>query len=135
MNTVENKKIIRTVFERLAAGDGRALTDALAEDCRWTFPGQWSWAGTWEPKTAVLHGLLRPLMAQFAGAYRIEAEWVLAEADRVVVQARGHGVTTADAVYEQTYCFIFTMADGRIAEVVEHCDTALVERVLVRPLT
>jgi uncharacterized protein len=32
--------------------------------------------------------------------------------------------------YRQTYCFVFRVADGRITEVVEHCDTALVERVL-----
>ncbi|MBP2192715.1 nuclear transport factor 2-like protein [Nocardia goodfellowii] len=32
--------------------------------------------------------------------------------------------------YHQTYCFLFRLAEGRIVEVVEHCDTALVERVL-----
>ncbi|MGW4117277.1 nuclear transport factor 2 family protein [Nocardia sp. NPDC004711] len=130
MSTTDNRELIRVVFEQLALGNGRALTDAMADDCRWTFPGSWSWSGTWGPKTAVVQGLLRPLMGQFADAYRMEADLILADGDRVVVQARGYATTLAGEPYRQTYCLLFTMANGLITEVVEHCDTALVERVL-----
>ncbi|MFD6355455.1 nuclear transport factor 2 family protein [Nocardia tengchongensis] len=131
--TVDNKTTIRAVFDELAKGNGRALTDAMSDDCRWTFPGVWSWAGTWEPKTVVVHDLLRPLMAQFRGDYRMVADSLLADGDQVVVQARGAGTTLDGEPYPQTYCLILRMADGRITEVVEHCDTALVERVLRPP--
>ncbi|MCX4098568.1 nuclear transport factor 2 family protein [Nocardia sp. alder85J] len=130
MNTRENKEFIEEIFRRLAAGDTRALSEAMADDCRWVFPGHWSWAGSREPKSEVLNGLLRPLMAQFDGNYRSEADLVLADGDRVVVQARGHAITTRGDRYDQTYCYVFRISAGRIAEVVEHCDTALVERVL-----
>lgn len=126
----QNKAIIRSVFNELAAGRTAALPAAMSEDVRWTFPGNWSWAGTWELKPTVLHQFLGPLMAQFAGGYRIHADLILADEDRVVVQAQGTGTTVEGDPYNQTYCFIFTLADGRITEVIEHCDTALVERVL-----
>lgn len=131
MTTVEttNKQLVHAIFERMARGDMRALSDAMAEDFAWTFPGNWSWAGTWAPKSVVLREMLRPLMAQFEN-YRMAADFVLADGDRVVVQARGHGLTTRGEAYEQTYCLIFRVADGKLTEVVEHCDTALVERVL-----
>ncbi|WP_162958603.1 nuclear transport factor 2 family protein [Nocardia yunnanensis] len=128
--STENKELMRGIFEQLAVGNGRALTAAMADECSWTFPGSWSWAATWAPKTAVVQGLLRPLMAQFAEPYRLEADLILADGDRVVVQARGYGTTVSGDRYHQTYCMLFTVADGRITEVVEHCDTALVERVL-----
>ena len=35
--------------------------------------------------------------------------------------------------YDQTYCYVVRMRHGLVEEVTEHCDTALVERVL-RPL-
>lgn len=130
VSTLGNKELIRAVFEQLARGNARALGEALSDDCRWIFPGNWSWAGVWEPKTAVLQGLLRPLMTQFADGYRMEADLVLADEDRVIVQARGYGTTTRGESYHQTYCFLFRIADARITEVIEHCDTALVERVL-----
>ena len=133
MSAEENRELLRAVFDELAAGNTRAMSDAMSDDCRWVFPGEWSWSGTWEPKRAVLDDLLRPLMAQFDGRYRSEAELILADGDRVVVQARGRAVTRGGDPYNQTYCYVFRVAGGRITEVVEHCDTALVERVLEPP--
>ena len=133
MGTAENKRLLQDVFDQLARGNTRAMSDAMAEDFRWVFPGNWSWAGSWGPRSVALGGLLRPLMAQFAGDYRSEADLILAEGDRVVVQARGYGTTCRGEPYHQTYCYIFRVADGRLTEVVEHCDTALVERVLDPP--
>ncbi|MGY1941014.1 MULTISPECIES: nuclear transport factor 2 family protein [Nocardia] len=129
---MENKKLLADIFEQMSLGNTRALSDAMADDFRWVFPGDWSWSGTWEPKSAVLAGLLRPLMAQFT-AYRSTAELILAEDDRVVVRARAQAVTTRGETYDQIYCFLFRVADGKLREVVEYCDTALVERVLTRP--
>lgn len=71
-------------------------------------------------------------MAQFTG-YRIAAETIVAEGDRVVVRARAEGVTTRGESYDQTYCFVFRVADGKLRDVFEYCNTALVERVLTRP--
>ncbi|MFJ4654537.1 nuclear transport factor 2 family protein [Nocardia sp. NPDC088792] len=102
----------------------------MSEDCTWTFPGEWSRSRSWGAKSAVVGGLLRPLMAQFASDYRMVADLILGDADRVVVQVYGRGTTVDGTAYPQTYCFIFRIADGRIAEVVEHCGTALVEQVL-----
>jgi uncharacterized protein len=129
----ENRELLTRIFERTARGDMRALGEAMSDDFRWIFPGVWSWSGTWEPKETVMHGLLRPLMSQLGGSYRLSADLVLADGDRVVVQATGDGTTTAGDAYPQKYCFIFRVADGKLTEVVEHCDTALVERVLTLP--
>ncbi|MFI2284377.1 nuclear transport factor 2 family protein [Nocardia beijingensis] len=132
MTAMENKKLLTDIFEQMSLGNTRALSDAMADDFRWVFPGDWSWSGIWEPKSAVLQELLRPLMAQFT-EYRSTAEMIVAEGDRVVVQARAEAVTMHGDPYDQTYCFVFRVADGKLREVVEHCDTALVERVLSRP--
>jgi uncharacterized protein len=132
MSAAENKKLLQDIFVRLAEGDTRAMSEAMAEDFRWVFPGGWSWSRAWEPRRVVLDELLRPLMAQFNG-YRSEASLILGDGDRVVVQARAHATTKRGDPYEQTYYYIFRVTDGRLTEVVEHCDTALVERVLDAP--
>jgi uncharacterized protein len=133
MSASENKLLLQDVFDQLAAGNGRALRDAMADDFRWIFPGRWSWSGIWEPKQVVVDRLLGPLMAQFDGGYRSEADLIVADGDRVVVQARGQARTRRGDDYPQTYCFIFRVRNGQLAEVIEHCDTALVERVLEPP--
>lgn len=132
--TQRNRLVITAAFEALAQGDPRPFVDAFADDSSWTFPGSWAWSGSWSPKTRIVDELLRPLMAQFADRYTAHAELVLADGEHVVVQARGGASTHALERYDQTYCYVFRMRDGLIQEVTEHCDTALVERVLT-PLT
>jgi ketosteroid isomerase-like protein len=58
---------------------------------------------------------------------------VLADGDHVVVQAHATATTVRGDAYPQTYCCILRMRDGQVAQIVEHCDTALVERVLEPP--
>jgi uncharacterized protein len=132
METERNRKLLRDIFDQMARGNTRAMSAAMAEDFRWVFPGNWTWSGSWGPRSVALDGLLRPLMAQFVD-YRSEADLILADGDRVMVQARGYATTKRGEPYRQTYCYIFRVADGRLTEVVEHCDTALVERVLDPP--
>jgi uncharacterized protein len=61
------------------------------------------------------------------------ADLILADGDRVAVQAHSRATTKRGERYDQTYLYIFTVADGQITAVIEHCDTALVERVLDPP--
>jgi uncharacterized protein len=129
----DNKQLLSTVFDALAAGDTRPFTEAMADDLRWRFAGEWSWARDWgATKQEVRENLLGPLMAQYPD-YRSSAEEILADGDRVVVRARANAMTVRGDAYPQAYCYVFGVIDGKIAEVIEYCDTALVERVLELP--
>ena len=47
MGTQENKALLQGIFDALAGGDGRPFTDAMADDFRWRFAGEWSWVRDW----------------------------------------------------------------------------------------
>lgn len=131
--TQQNRELIGSIFTALAAGEQRPFVEAMSEDFRWRFAGEWSWVRDWGASKAEVRGnLLQPLMAQFA-EYRSSAEEIIAEGDRVVVRARAVGRTVRGEDYPQAYCYVFRLAAGRITEVLEYCDTALVERVLELP--
>ncbi len=51
----------------------------------------------------------------------------------VIVEARGDNVTKAGKPYNNEYCFVFRLSDGKIKEVKEYSDTALVDAVLGDP--
>ncbi|MGI5132072.1 nuclear transport factor 2 family protein [Pseudonocardia sp. CA-107938] len=125
----EAATFVQDVFDRVAVGDVPALSAAMSDDVRWVFPGTWSWSGTWSGREQVVHGLLRPLMTQFA-SYRLDGQVVLAEGDRVAVRAQATATTVTGQDYPQLYLLLITVRDRQIVEIVEHCDTGLVERVL-----
>ncbi len=133
MSAEENRRLLEGIFESLAAGDARPLVAAMADEFTWSFPGQWSWALDWgSSKEETRQRLLGPLMAQFS-EYRVRAEEIIAEGERVVVRAAAEAKTVAGEDYAQAYCYVFTVRGGRLIEVLEYCDTALVERVLELP--
>jgi hypothetical protein len=133
MSTQENKQLLKTIFDALEQEDARPFADAMAENFRWRFAGEWSWVRDWgHNKHEVRENLLRPLMAQFAN-YRASAEEIIADGDRVVVRAIATATTNNGDPYRQAYCYVFRVESGRLTEVLEYCDTALVERVLTRP--
>jgi ketosteroid isomerase-like protein len=130
--TDDNRALLRRIFAALSTGDSRPFVDAMADEVAWTVTGHTPWSATYRGKPAVL-GLLRQLGAQLAERYRATAELILADGDHVVVQARGHATTRAGMAYDNEYCFIFQLRDGRIVEVIEYLDTELVVLALQPP--
>ena len=136
MSDVENnnKQILQTIFEATARGDGRPYRDALADDVTFTVVASNAWARTYAGKASVLKDLLIPVGGNFTGPNQVSAHNFLADGDTVVVEGRNHSVTKAGPAYPQQYCWIIRMRDGKMVEVKEYADTALVDRVLTPPV-
>jgi ketosteroid isomerase-like protein len=134
MNATEaNRNLIAGILAELEAGNSRPFVDALADDVRWITPGISGWARTYEGKPAVLHDLLGALRSQLVDRVRLTARRILADADHVVVEAKGRAMTRTGKPYNNDYCFIYRLAGGKITEVTEYLDTELVSAVLVPP--
>jgi uncharacterized protein len=129
----ENKELMRGVFAELAKGDGRAFVDVLADDVRWRIIGGTEWSGTWEGKPSVQRKLLAPLFAQFATRYRNRAVRLIAEGDYVVIECRGNVTTKSGHPYNNTYCYVCLLEDGKVRELTEYCDTELLTKALTPP--
>ena len=127
MGAAENKQLMRHIFSELSRGNSRPFVEIMAEDFRWTVTGATPWSKTYEGKRAVLAELLGQLRSRFDAPVRVRAHRLIAEDDYVVVEARGeNNVTKGGTPYNNTYCFVFRLADGRLREVTEYMDTALV---------
>jgi ketosteroid isomerase-like protein len=133
MGAGEHKQLMEGVFAELSQGNGQPFMDALADDVRWTVIGSSPWSRTYAGKREVVEQLMRPLFSQFADQYTARAIRVLAEDDVVVVEARGQVNTKSGRPYNQTYCYVFRLADGQVRELTEYLDTELVNQALEPP--
>ena len=132
MSTPENKQLLQGIFAATARGDSRPLVEAMAEDFRWTIAGNGRWSRAYD-KQAVLTELFPALRARIAGRIKMVPQRFIAEGDYVVVEACGDNVTKAGAPYNNSYCFVFRLSGGRLAEVTEYMDTELVTAALGTP--
>jgi uncharacterized protein len=133
VTAADNKRLMQQIFAGLSKGDGKPFRDSLADDFRWILTGTTKWSRTYEGKRAVIDELLRPLFAQFADQYTNTAHRFIAEDDYVVVECRGRVTTKSGKPYHNSYCWVCRIADGKLVELTEYMDTALVATALGDP--
>jgi uncharacterized protein len=130
MGAAENKQLLQHVFSELSKGNPRPFAESLADDVRWTIIGTTEWSKTFDGKQAVLTELLGPLSANFDEPIRVTAHRFIAEDDFVVVEGRGQATTRAGKAYNNTYCWVYRIADGKVQEMTEYLDTQLAATAL-----
>ena len=130
VSAAENKQLMQNIFSELSKGNGVPFVESLADDICWTIIGSTKFSGTYRGKQAVLNELLRPLFARFADQYTNTAHRFIAEDDYVVVECRGRVTTKSGAPYNNTYCWVCRVADGKLQELTEYLDTELVTAAL-----
>jgi ketosteroid isomerase-like protein/catechol 2,3-dioxygenase-like lactoylglutathione lyase family enzyme len=133
MTAPDNKRLLQHVFGELEKGNSRPFVDCLADDVRWTILGTTKWSRTFDGKPAVLNELLGPLRAQLVAPVKVTTRRILADEDCVVVEATGEAATKTGHPYDNSYCWIFRLDAGKVLEITEHLDTALVEAALDAP--
>ncbi|MBR1214390.1 nuclear transport factor 2 family protein [Bradyrhizobium sp. JYMT SZCCT0180] len=129
MSAAENKKLMERIVADVAAGDRTSFADALADDVTMTVTGQYSWSQTFHGKESVmrdLHGYVSSLLKH----RRTVPFRFIADDEWVVVEARGDMVTHAGERYDNHYCLLYRIENGKIREIREYQDSTLCERVL-----
>ena len=135
MSAAANKKLMEEIFAAAgnpdpAVRDRSLFIASLADDAKWVVTGQYSWSRTFTGKQAILndlHGHVRSLLAERS---RTIAHRFIADDDCVVVEAKGNNLTKAGARYDNDYCLVFRLENGKIKEVREYCDSILTEKAL-----
>jgi uncharacterized protein len=130
MSTVDNKKLIETIFASVAAGDRTLFVESLADDVTMRVTGQYSWSQTFKGKEALLRDLYGYLGTLLAEGRRTIPQRFIADGDHVVMEAVGEMRTKAGVPYNNDYCLIYRLKDGKIVEIREYCDSALTEKIL-----
>jgi uncharacterized protein len=126
MGAAENKQFISNMFIELSKGNGEAFLGSIADDVRYTIIGTTKYSGTFNGKQELINKLLGPLTAQLEGGIAVTPDNLIADGDYVAMQAHGKAQSKNGRSYDNTYCHVFRIANGKVQEVTEYLDTELV---------
>ena len=131
--TVEaNRDLVVRTFAALSAGDMPGFFDCFADDVQWTIIGQPIYSGTYVGKDDLASRLFGRLGEQLdENGIRGEVQNTIAEGNTVVAQVQGTAQTKTGRSYNNTYCFVIEVHDGRIKKWTEYLDTELVTAAFV----
>jgi ketosteroid isomerase-like protein len=135
MSAEENRKIVQKFYEASNGGDLDTCFDLLADDIRWTNIGTTAFSGTFKGKAELQEKLLEPLFGLLKQGIRTTVHRLVAEKDHVVAQTSGMAETRDGRPYNNTYCWVIRLRNGKIAEVTEYMDTELITSVFGKELS
>jgi ketosteroid isomerase-like protein len=126
-----NKQLLRHVYAEISKGNVQPLLDSLADDVEWTIIGSTALSGTSRGKQQVIDKLLKPIRARLAdGPIVFQPERFIAEGEYVVMQAQGRATALSGKPYNNTYCIVCRIVDGKVKELVDYIDTELITSAL-----
>jgi ketosteroid isomerase-like protein len=135
MSAAANKNLMQEIFAAAgnpdpAVRDRSLFAASLADDAKWVVTGQYSWSRTFTGKQSILDDLHGHVRSRLVERARTIAHRFIADGDHVVVEARGDNLTKAGVPYDNDYCLVFRLENGKIKEVREYCDSVLTEKAL-----
>ena len=129
MSTEANKQFVRDAYAAVSEGDHDGFMERLADDVEWTFYGNHRFARTFHGKADLMENLFGVLGAQLESGITLDIQNVIGDGDMVVVEALGKSRTKDGRDYNNTYCLVLTLREGKIAQIREYLDTELVSRI------
>jgi len=128
-DTDATRSLVVRAFAAYERGDSQPLFDAVADDVRWTIRGTNPLSGEYHGKQEFLEATYARLAKVLKEPVKPRVRRIVVEDDLAVVEWRGRPTSTADQPYDNEYCWIMRVTDGRIVEVTAYFDGALVEEL------
>lgn len=128
METKSNKEIITYIITELSKGNDEPLIESMAEDMQWNWKGSGQWSKSFIGKTEVLNDLWQNVRTTIKQPFEVIVHRIIADGESVVVEMTGRNTTTTEKSYNNNYCWICRIRDGKLHEINEYMDTELVTR-------
>ena len=124
MSVEENKHLAHQFIDRFTANDIAGALDLMTDDATWWIagkPDQLPVAGTYSKEQ--IAKLLHNMVGQLPNGLKVKVKSLIAEGDKVAMEAESFGELQNGRVYNQEYHFLLTFRDGRINSIKEYLDT------------
>ena len=127
--TAASGDVVMAALEAAGSGLGDEFVAFFDDDLDFWFPGTTPISGRRQGLPAFkeyleqVGGYLDELIVLELTNVVVTGEWVFTEAS-------GHGVTKKGLDYDNNYCLVWQVRNGKVIRFVEYCDTELVSTVL-----
>lgn len=130
--TERNRRFIAQAFEQWSKGGRTFFQDVLPSDVVWTIKGTSPAAGTYHSRQDFMDRAVKPFADRMATPVRPTVKDIWADGDDVIVHWDGVGTAADGAPYNNSYVWIFRMADQRVTEVIAFLDLVPYDDVIRR---
>lgn len=129
MTPEQNKRTVSDAWKAFASHDAARIAAWFTEDAEWLAPQRNATAlalgipDHMIGQRAIVHFLAEMFPKLFVSDVTVDFRSRYCEGDTVIVELRIQAMLANGRKYDNDYCFIFELRDGRIARMREYMDT------------
>jgi ketosteroid isomerase-like protein len=124
----QNKQVVLTFIDAMSRSDATKAAPCLAPDAFTLAKGFGKFAGV--RKHDVILATIAAFKQLVPTGLSCVVHTVTAESDRVIVEFEGNATLVNGQPYNNQYCMVFTLSEGKIKQVNEYFCTKLADEVL-----
>ena len=130
LSSQDDKTFIRKIFDELNRGNPALWLERMSDDVVFSIIGKTRFSGTFRGKQELIEKAMGPMQQLVVpGSVSLQIDDLIAEDGKVVMLARGAAKLRSGKEHNNTYAMVFRIAGGKIVEVKEYIDTALIDEV------
>lgn len=129
MDSESNKNVVLQAYAALNAGDAAGYFGRMTDDVQVTYFGSHRFSRTFRGKADIMQNFVPPLLERLEGSIKLHVTNAMAEGNQVVVEAQGEARTKDGREYNNLYCILLKLKDGKIVEIREYMDTDLTKSI------
>ncbi|WP_329464274.1 nuclear transport factor 2 family protein [Streptomyces sp. NBC_01431] len=118
--TEASRAVVLAYMDTLVTGDFDALREFFSPDATWTLAGDLPLSRTWTGPGEILDEFIPAMLSRLVPeSLELEFGGVIADGERVFAEWNSRGLAKSGLRYDQHCLAVFTIREGRIAEVRE----------------
>jgi ketosteroid isomerase-like protein len=128
--TATGRAVAVEMYASLSRRDIARYFECLSDDVRITLWGDHRLSRTFVGKDDIRTNMFGPVVEKLEAGIQLELTNVIAEGNRVAIEAHGRARSKDGRDYHNRYCFVVTVENGKVVESHEYMDTQLVKAII-----
>lgn len=130
MTAEQNKELVTKTWSAFGSGDLKTAFANMSDNVSWLVPGSMPGVSGLKRGKDEITKFVSGIGTTFPEGLKSEFRKVYCDGDTVVVELTNRGKTARGKQYENEYCFIFEIEDGKIRRIREYVDTQKAKELL-----
>ncbi|MEQ5838383.1 hypothetical protein BWP39_00035 [Paraburkholderia acidicola] len=129
MSAEANKAIVTDMYDAYSKSDGKRHFGHMSDDVTVTYFGSHRFSRTYHGKQDLFKNFIPHFVEVLDGPIDFQVKNIIAGDEYVAVEAQGSCRTKDGQDYNNSYCIVLRLEEGKVTEIREYMDTELTKRV------
>ena len=130
MSIESNKALVKTTWTAFAKGDLKTAFDNMAEEVSWLVPGTTPGVSGLKKGKQAIRDFMAGVGQVFPEGLQTEIRKIYGDGDTVIVELTNKAKVSNGKFYENDYCFVFEVENGKVRRIREYADTQKAKEIL-----